>query len=125
MTNYPIFLQFEANRNAALAVKMAAYMKNNFLFLGINSPKRKLLQKNFLKEKSKTKIIDWDFIFQCFNMPEREYQYMALDYLISQKKHVNMLDINKIEQLILTKSWWDSVDGIDQVVGAMAQKFRK
>jgi 3-methyladenine DNA glycosylase AlkD len=118
-----VFQLFEANRNDEEAIKMAAYMKNNFLFLGINSPKRKLLQRDFLREKQRSKIIDWEFVFQCFKMPEREYQYLALDYLIALKKHVKMVDIEHIEKLIQTKSWWDSVDGLDQVVGALILKF--
>ena len=109
--------------NPASAIKMAAYMKNLFPFLGINSPDRKLLAKEFLQLKLKSKTIDWAFVDQCFAMPEREYQYIALDYLIPLKKHTQQADMDKIEQLIQTKSWWDTVDGLDQVAGAMVIKF--
>ncbi len=120
-----IFNLFIENKNTAAAIKMAAYMKNNFLFLGISSPKRKLLQKEFLRDKIKTKKIDWEFVLTCFAQPEREFQYMALDYLISLKKFVEIKDIEIIEHLIQTKSWWDTVDGFDQIVGTLVQKYPK
>lgn len=118
-----VFQLFEANRNDEAAIKMAAYMKNNFSFLGINSPLRKELQNGFLREKKKSKTIDWIFIYECFEKNEREFQYLALDYLIALKKSVQKNDIEHIEKLIQKKSWWDSVDGLDQVVGALILKF--
>ena len=46
--------QFEADRDDANAVKMAAYMRNLFSFYGLPTPKRKAIYKDFLKsEKSK------------------------------------------------------------------------
>jgi 3-methyladenine DNA glycosylase AlkD len=121
--DYSIFSLFRENENIILAPKMAKYMKNHFVFLGLNSPIRKELQHDFLKNKIKEKQIDWVFVFECFRQPEREFQYLALDYLGKIKKSIPASYIDKIEKLIQTKSWWDSVDGLDQVVGAMSQNF--
>lgn len=118
-----IFQEFKNWSNAFLAKKMAAYMKNNFPFLGINAPNRKLLGKEFLKELSKSKIIDWEFVNECFAMPEREFQYLALDYLDLMKKYLQITDIEQLEKLIQTKSWWDSVDGMHKLVGVLVLKF--
>ena len=123
MKDYPILKIFEQNKNDEAAPKMAAYMKNKFEFLGINAPTRKYFQKEFIREKSKSKSIDWDFVFTCFDMPQREFQYLAIDYLILMKKWVQKVDIEKLETLIQTKSWWDSVDGLDEIVGTLAQKY--
>lgn len=118
-----IFELFLKNKNETQALQMAAYMKNQFPFLGISSPQRRELSKAFLLQKRKTKIIDWGFVYDCFELAEREYQYLALDYLIAMKKFVEITDIEHVENLIKTKSWWDSVDSLDQIAGALVLKF--
>ena len=46
--------EFEANRNDENATKMAAYMRNLFVFYGLPTPKRKSIYKEFLRaEKTK------------------------------------------------------------------------
>lgn len=123
MITEDIFYQFENKRNAELAVPMAAYMKNNFPFLGIKTNDRRLLSKQFFKEKSKIKTIDWNFVFECFGKAEREFHNLALDYINLMKKYTQIADIEQIEKLIQTKSWWDSVDNLGQIVGEMVLKF--
>ena len=103
MAHMEIFKSLKAHKNLEVAPQMAAYMKNHFPFLGISSPLRKELSKSFLHEKRKLKSIDWDFVYECFEQAEREYQYLALDYLISMKKYVEITDIEHIENLIKTK----------------------
>ena len=56
-------------------------------------------------------------------MPEREFQYVAIDYMITVKDKFTPDDMETIEKLILTKSWWDSVDAINIVVGHIAMKY--
>jgi len=111
------------HRNEEQAVPMANYMKNLFPFLGLKKPERQSLTKEFLKEKKKEDKIDWGFIFKCFGMPEREFQYVAIDYMITVKDKFTPDDMETIEKLILTKSWWDSVDAINIVVGHIAMKY--
>jgi 3-methyladenine DNA glycosylase AlkD len=110
---------FRANANADKAVAMAAYMKNHFQFLGIPSPLRRELSKSFLKELCQKPNTDWPFVHSCFEQPEREFQYLALDYLHRHIKHTDPSDVAIVEGLITHKSWWDSVDGLDQIIAAM------
>ena len=70
---------FKDNRNQEQAIDMAAYMKNNFPFLGISKPKRIALMSEFIKHARKQKLIDWDLVNMLWNLPEREFQYLALD----------------------------------------------
>lgn len=118
-----IFDVFRRNSNESLAKPMAAYMKNSFPFLGIKSQNRRDLQKPFLNKLLKEKEVNWPFVIECFEQPEREFQYVVLDYLGKVKKRIPEHDIVIIEQLIQTKSWWDSVDSFDQVVGALVLNF--
>ena len=114
---------FYQNRNEELAVPMAKYMKNKFAFLGIKTPERRELARDFINECKKAGEIDWDFIYKCFELPEREFQYLALYYMDTVKKLFTVEDLDRIEGLITNKSWWDSVDSISPLVGYICLKY--
>jgi len=120
---YEIIETLRAHSDPHAAQQMSAYMKNLFPFLGIHTPLRRALAKDFLKQLGKAEGIDWAFVSECFAQDEREYQYLALDYLGRVKARIPRPDIARIEQLIQTKSWWDSVDSFDQVVGSMMRAY--
>ena len=114
-----LFDEFRAAADPVRAVKMSAYMRDQFPFLGIQTPNRKNLSKEALKQLG-AEPVDWDFINKCWEQPEREFQYLALDYLTKIKHKLNKSDVVKLKKLAVTKSWWDTVDGLDQVVGDIA-----
>lgn len=74
------------------------------------------LQGNCLK-KNKSQGIDWDFVEACWDKPYREFQYVAIDYLVIKKKDLALKDLPRLKKLAQTKSWWDSIDGLDELVG--------
>ena len=49
--------EFEANRNDENATKMAAYMRNLFVFYGLPTPKRKSIYKEFLRAEKTKKLL--------------------------------------------------------------------
>lgn len=98
------------HHNLEQAASMTAYMKNQFRFLGLPSPVRKDLEKEFIKVVKKEKQLDWDFIVRCWDLPEREFQYLAMDILGALHKKLEKKDVEHIENLIVQKSWWDTVD---------------
>lgn len=110
---------FYENGNEELAEPMAKYMRNRFEFLGIKSPKRKEISKEFIKEAKKTKRIDWGFVEKLWTLTEREFQYLACDYLRAMKKFLVEEDLEKLKDLVITKSWWDTVDSLDQTIGSI------
>jgi 3-methyladenine DNA glycosylase AlkD len=116
---------FYENKNDESAVPMAKYMKNKFPFLGIKTPERKDLSKDFLKERKKDKEVDWELIFLLFELPEREFQYLAISYMDTVKNLFTIKDMDNIEKVIKTKSWWDSVDSINHIVGYICLKHNK
>jgi 3-methyladenine DNA glycosylase AlkD len=110
---------------ADLAKQMEGYMKNRYRFLGIQSPLRRSLSLPLLKEWGIYKLpIQVDFVRMLWDQEEREFQNVALDYLT---KHVKQLEIGHMEllrELIVTKSWWDTVDGIAiGLVGNLASRY--
>jgi 3-methyladenine DNA glycosylase AlkD len=114
-----IFALFRQNANPAQAAPMAAYMRNICPFLGIFKPRRAELQKPFLKEAKTHTSVDWEFINRCWTL-EREFQYLALDYLRTAPKLLTIADIPQLKRLAVTKSWWDTIDILDRIVGGIA-----
>lgn len=123
MNSQQIITILRQNADKAYAVRMSSYMKNLFPFLGIQKPRRSELSKDFMKEKCKNPQLDWDFVDLMFDMEEREFQYLALEYLGKMQKKLQKEDIYKIEQLIQLKSWWDTVDTLAPLVGVLCIKY--
>ncbi|MDT2862820.1 DNA alkylation repair protein [Lactococcus lactis] len=117
--------EFRQHKNEENAEKQAAYLRHQFEFIGLKTPERRLLAKDFLKEKKADKQIDWELVFEFWNLPEREFQYLALDYLHQMKKWLIFDDMEKIKKLTVSKSWWDTVDALDELVGHLLLTGRK
>lgn len=115
------------HRNPDLAKPMEQYMKNHFPFLGIKSPERKALTKQSFQQLGIGKEpIDAEFVTDLWNEREREYQYVALDYLAKQKNQLEKDHLPLLETLLTTKSWWDTVDMLAQhPVGTIAFKWNE
>jgi 3-methyladenine DNA glycosylase AlkD len=116
---------FKILRDAAdpeKAVGMKAYMRSQFAFLGLTTPERRKLSRTFLKEKSESDP-DWGFVFKCWDQPEREFQYLAVDYLSKIAPHLTADDVPKLGQLAVAKTWWDTIDGLDVIIGDIALRF--
>ena len=120
-----IIEEFRQYKNEENAEKQAAYLRHQFEFIGLKTPERRLLAKDFLKEKKADKQIDWELVFEFWNLPEREFQYLALDYLHQMKKWLIFDDMEKIKKLTVSKSWWDTVDALDELVGHLLLTGRK
>ncbi len=120
----PLQQLFEANANAENASAMKAYMKEKFSFYGIKSPERRTLQKQFLTENGLPDPFDPKIFRALWNADQREFQMFGLDLLKRQAKKVEQGDLSLIEELIQTKSWWDTVDGLASwVCGPYFLKF--
>jgi 3-methyladenine DNA glycosylase AlkD len=116
---------FEANRDQEKAIPMQKYMKDIFPFFGIKTPERNLLMKQFFAESNILKsAFQPDFVLALWSKEEREYQYAALNYIEKKLKKLQKIDLPLIEQLITTKSWWDTVDMLAQKpVGTIATQY--
>lgn len=107
--------EFIAKSDTAQSMAMAAYMKNHFQFFGIPMPQRRAIL------KSVSKIYSDDInsnaralALQLYEKPQREFHYCAIELLIQNCKRLVIDDIQWIEQLLLTYSWWDTVDTISK-----------
>ena len=110
------------HKNEEQAQKMSKYMLNKFEYIGIKTPERRKIFKNFFKEYKNEEKIDWEFVNKCWENEYREFQYVGADYLKNMKDKLTIDDIPKFKRLILEKSWWDTIDNLDMTIGALALK---
>jgi 3-methyladenine DNA glycosylase AlkD len=100
---------------------MRAYLRDQFPFLGIPTPRRRALSREVLAGQPRPGEDDLRAVaLGCWALPEREYQYFAVDWLT---RHASVclpgfLDIART--LVTELSWWDTVDGLaSHVVGTI------
>lgn len=123
MSNIELLVKlFESHQNEDNAGPMEKYMRNQFPFLGIRMPERRQLMKQFFLESSILQApFQTEFVLKFWEKEEREYQYAALTYMEKVSKKMDKEELPLMEQLILTKSWWDTVDVLaPKLVGSIA-----
>lgn len=117
-----MFEQLEEMQDHEQATKMSAYMQDRFLFLGVPKPLLKQYIKPYL-QKSRKLEFEWEFVHLCWDKPYREAQYVAIEYILLHEKQLMDVDIDKIKELIIDKSWWETVDSLDSIVGTIILKY--
>ncbi|WEK55536.1 MAG: DNA alkylation repair protein [Candidatus Cohnella colombiensis] len=102
---------YRSHANAQKAKAMEAYLRDQYPFLGIKTPERRQLLKQFKAEHGMpNKDLLLEIVQELWQLPEREFQNVAMDLLGTYSKHAKPEDIDIFEQLITMKSWWDTVD---------------
>ncbi|MGG4488401.1 DNA alkylation repair protein [Metabacillus idriensis] len=113
---------FSQNADQEKAIAMEKYMRDQFRFFGIKSPERKEITKQFLKQHGRPDHLS-DTVLELWTFEERELLYAAIDLLLLEKKKLKPSDIEWIKHLIITDSWWDTVDLIaSNVIGQLVMK---
>lgn len=109
----------EPHRNDQNAISMAKYMKDNFPFLGIKTPERRMHFKTMTAEMELPPYENMEKeVRGLFQLEEREYHYIAIELLSKYKQQLTVENLRFCQRLIETKSWWDSVDSIaPKIVG--------
>jgi 3-methyladenine DNA glycosylase AlkD len=107
------------------AVAMAAYMRDQFPFLGIQSPAQRVLGREVLADTPRPDEDDLRAIaLACWVLPEREYQYFACGLLRRHARACSASFLDTARTLIVTKSWWDTVDALAaHLVGPLVARY--
>ena len=115
----------EENADPQKAGPMSAYMREQFAYLGIKSPEMASLQKGFYAQHGQPAIAELEPILRdLWALPEREFQYAGLTLLDRFEKKLPEEFIETLEFLLVTKSWWDTVDLIAaHTVGMHFRRF--
>jgi 3-methyladenine DNA glycosylase AlkD len=107
----------QRQRNAKKAIGAEAYMKDIAPFIGIATPERRAIVKKIAKDmRVPTSAELGTTARKLWKLEEREFQYAANDLIDIHGKIAdkNFL-VEHVEHLIVTKSWWDTVDGLGSV----------
>ena len=108
---------FEVCANERQAQQMAAYMRHQFAFYGLQSPGRRAQYSAFLKAEKRISDIDDALLDRCWNDEYREFQYFVIDYLSAKLHFLTFEDIPRFTLFIQTKQWWDSIDNLAPMIG--------
>ncbi|MFI7597889.1 DNA alkylation repair protein [Actinoplanes sp. NPDC049681] len=118
---------FSAAREPERAVQAAAYMRDQFPFLGFTAATQRALARTVvdgLPAPSEDELRT--VALACWDLPEREYQYFACDWL---RKHVAVPGpdfLATARTLITTRPWWDTVDALaTRFVGGLVARHRR
>lgn len=99
------------------APAMRAYMRDQFDYFGIGTPQRRTATKPLLKTLADTGAEALlAHAWALWALPQREYQYVALDLLAMHWKELTAKDIPQLLELAQSKSWWDTVDALAAIV---------
>lgn len=111
-------IAFENSRNNTHAVPMQKYMKNLFPFFGIKTEKRRAILKTVFENHEQELLQNSRAIaISLFIKADREFHYCAIEILIKTLKNKYVKDdIQLIERLLSTHSWWDSVDTVSKFI---------
>lgn len=108
------------------AIGAQAYMKDIAPFIGVATPQRRALVKTIAKELPIPTSDELGATARkLWELDQREFQYAANDLIgihwkIAEKKFL----ADHVEHLVITKSWWDTVDGLGSVaVSPLTDKF--
>jgi 3-methyladenine DNA glycosylase AlkD len=111
-----------ADADAAPAMKR--YMRDQFEYLGIKSPKLTEVLKGFYAQNGLPQTDALDTIARdLWALPEREYQYTANGLIFRMDKQIPEGFIGTLEYLLTAKSWWDTVDTL--AGGAVGRHFKR
>ncbi|OHV95771.1 DNA alkylation repair protein [Janthinobacterium lividum] len=115
-------IALEAAAEPGRAAPMQAYMRDQFVFLGVAAPQRRLAVKALLAD---LKGVGADALLDhaqlLWQQPQREYQHVALDMLALHRRQLSIEHIPALLALARQRAWWDSVDGMAGIVGDVLQ----
>ena len=115
---------FEQNANPAQAVPMKKYMRDQFEYLGIKSLQVKALFRQIVSEYGLPAIEELDDVIrELWDLPQREYQYLAISLMERLEKKLPSNAIKTLEYMVTHKSWWDTIDNISHVVGIHFKRY--
>lgn len=115
---------FRQHGDPDVALGQMAYMRHQFEFFGLKMPAWAALARQIHTERGiptgeELKALARD----CFTDSHREMHYFALQTVEKALKKQPAEFIDFLEELILTESWWDTVDWLNKLVGQHFLQF--
>ncbi len=117
---------FEALRDQQKAREMAAYMKTEMPFYGIQKPDRipvlKLIKRELPPGNQKEYLQAVKSLWSC---PHREEKYLAIDYAVQFGDYLDISTVPVFEGMVRDGAWWDFIDPIaSNIIGRILMEDR-
>lgn len=100
------------------------YLKDRFPYYGLKAPQWTSVLRDIFKEHG---LFDGDnlrvFVSLCFEQEYREMHYTGLQMLEKKIKRQDQGFIDYLEVLVLTNSWWDTVDWLNKLIGIHLKRY--
>jgi len=101
-----------------------AYMRHQFEFFGLKMPQWTAITKALHQQYGLPATEELKALARlCFADDHREMHYFALETVQKALKTQPADFIDFLEELICTRSWWDTVDWINKLVGQHFQRY--
>jgi 3-methyladenine DNA glycosylase AlkD len=119
-----IVAELERLADPAKAGPMAAYMKTDMPFLGVQATERRNLFRQVKRSFPIADRADYEAaVTELWSLPYREQKYMAIAVAGMAPAHITPASLPLYERLVREGAWWDFVDEIAQhLVGAVLAK---
>ena len=99
--------------DAGKAVEMAAYMKTDMPFYGVQKPGRTVILRQLVKEHIPAGQSEYErLVLGLWDLPHREEKYLALGVARHFKEFVTPELLPLYRHLIVEGAWWDFVDEV-------------
>ena len=115
---------FTQHADPKKAAPMKRYMRDQFEYLGIKVPEMGNLLKQHIREHGLPPLAELDAVMRdLWTLPQREFQYAANGLLEKFEGQLPAEFIETLEYMLVTKSWWDTVDTI--ATGTLGVHFKR
>lgn len=109
------------------AVAMAAYMKTEMPFYGVQKPARAEILRRVAAELAPSTEDEYrKGIEALWDLAHREEKYLAIAYARRFHRYITRAQLDLYERMIVEGAWWDFVDDIAaNLVGALLLDYRE
>ena len=116
---------FEEKGDPNIAPMQMKYMRNQFAYYGLKAPVWQALTKEIVVEMGIPTGQELKKLVRlCLDEEYRELHYFALELVQKRIKKQESDFIYFLEELVTTKSWWDTVDWIaNKMVGVHLKRY--
>lgn len=104
----------------SIAPDMSRYMRGRFEYLGVKAPARRAAAGPWIRRVATDPATARQTLTELWAQPEREFQYVGIDLVDRIARHLETPDIEWLAALVVSKSWWDTVDSLAVSIGAVA-----
>ena len=116
---------FQEHGNPGIAPFQMKYMRNQFAFYGLKAPVWMALAKEVFHKKGIPEGDDLKKLVRlCYEDEYREMHYFALEMVQKVIKKQSEDFVQFLEYLVVTNSWWDTVDWLAaKMVGTHLKRY--